>query len=276
MKYLFLTLQYLFRLDSGKRFLALLLIALPPCILLAYFFPITGYFEWFFNYSGDYGSYSALWLSLAQRDSLGLGFLVLGYILLVLSVSAITTAVARSVRIGKFQLKNFLYLINENFFPSFYTITFFIIALMVAQSLIGLFLFLWQSLPTLTASFVVSIIFVLISLLLLVWAYSGLALWLPIMSINGLKPHKAIAASYSKTHNQRRELLISYIIIVAGIVLIGLISYLFGDVWYISWIINTLNYAIATVFFVVLSILSYFDIEGITREDLVKRPYLRR
>jgi hypothetical protein len=45
---------------------------------------------------------------------------------------------------------------------------------------------------------------------------------------------------------------------------------------YISWIINTLNYAIATVFFVVLSILSYFDIEGITREDLVKRPYLRR
>ncbi|MGI6523189.1 MAG: hypothetical protein ACOX2Y_04850 [Christensenellales bacterium] len=133
MKYLFLTLQYLFRLDSGKRFLALLLIALPPCILLAYFFPITGYFEWFFNYSGDYGSYSALWLSLAQRDSLGLGFLVLGYILLVLSVSAITTAVARSVRIGKFQLKNFLYLINENFFPSFYTITFFIIALMVAQ-----------------------------------------------------------------------------------------------------------------------------------------------
>ncbi|MGI6523188.1 MAG: hypothetical protein ACOX2Y_04845 [Christensenellales bacterium] len=96
------------------------------------------------------------------------------------------------------------------------------------------------------------------------------------MSINGLKPHKAIAASYSKTHNQRRELLISYIIIVAGIVLIGFISYLFGDVWYISWIINTLNYAIATVFFVVLSILSYFDIEGITREDLVKRPYLRR
>ena len=119
MKYISLTLQYLFKLDNGKRFLALFLFALPPGLVLSYYFPITGYLDWFVNYSGNYASYSDLWLSLVERDTLKIGLLILGYILVIFSVSAITTLTVRSARIGKFQVKSVFYLINENFFSVF-------------------------------------------------------------------------------------------------------------------------------------------------------------
>lgn len=276
MKYIYLTFQYLFKIDKGKRFLSLLFFAIPSCLVLAYYFPITGYFEWFMNYTGDYSSYSALWLSLVERDSLKLGLLLLGYILLIFSVSAIATLTIRSVRIGKFQIKNPFYLINENFFPSFYLMTFFMISLIIVQSLVCLFLFLWQTLPGYTLGYILSILIMLISLFFTTFIYSGMCLWLPLMSINGLRPFKAIGITYSKTHKERKLLFVTYLLAMSVIVLIGFIAYIFRDIWYIKWLINTANYAIATVFFAVLSILSYFEIEGIAREDLIKRPYLRR
>lgn len=276
MKYIYLTLQYLFRIDKGKRFLSLLLFAIPSCLVLAYYFPITGYFEWFMHYTGDYSSYSDLWMSLVERDSLRLGLLFLGYVLLIFSVSAITTLTIRSVRIGKFQIKSPFYLINENFFPSFYLMTFFIVSLVIVQSLVCLFLFLWQTLPGYILGYILSIAIMLISLFLATFLYSGMCLWLPLMSINGLKPFKALGITFSKTHEQKKHLYIAFLFAIAITLLLGFIAFIFREIWYVKWLINTLNYTMATVYFTVLTILAYFDIEGIAREDLIKRPYLRR
>lgn len=276
MKYIFLTLQYLFRLDNGKRFIYLLLFALPACLVIAYYFPITGYFEWFFNYTGDYTSYTQLWLSLLERDTLKIGILFAGYILLILSVSTIVTTVIRSLRIGKFQIKSIFYLMNENFFPALYLMTFFILSLLLFQSIICLFLFLWQNLESFLLSYLLSLSFTIICLIGVAFIYSGLTLWLPIMSINGLKPFKAMGVSYTKSHKARWQLFVAVIIPLAVIIAIGFISFLFRNIWYISWALNALNYAFSTVYFTSLAILSYFEIENITREDLVKRPYLRR
>lgn len=276
MKYIYLTLQYLFKLDKGKRFLFLMLFALPPCLALAYFFPITGYFDWFISYTGNYTSYPELWLSLMNRNSLQIGLLILGYILLVISISAITTIIIRSLRIGKFQVKSLFYLINENFFPALYLITFFIISLILFQSLICLFLFLWQTLPGITLGFILSIAITLIGLVLMTLGYSNMVLWLPIMSINGLRPLPALGTSYSKNNTTKKSVFVAYLLAIVFVLMMGYLSYTFKNAWYLSWIINAISYAFMTIYFSTLSILAFFDIEGITREDLVKRPYLRR
>lgn len=276
MKYFYLTLQYIFKLDRGKRFVFLMLFALPASLTLAHFFPITGYFQWFVNYSADYTTYSTLWLSLMNRSTFQVGLLILGYALLIMAVSAITTIIIRSVRIGKFQVKSLFYLINENFFPAFYLITFFILSLILFQSLVCLFLFLWQILPGVVLGYVLSLLITLIGLILVTWAFSNLVLWLPIMSINGLKPFPAIGTAYSKNNTTKKNFFVAYILAIVFLLIIGFVSYLFNKIWYISWIIDALNYAFLTVYFATLSILAYFDIEGITREDLVRKPYLRR
>ncbi|HHT83172.1 MAG: hypothetical protein ACOYEC_01850 [Christensenellales bacterium] len=276
MKYISLTLQYLFKLDNGKRFLALFLFALPPGLVLSYYFPITGYLDWFVNYSGNYASYSDLWLSLVERDTLKIGLLILGYILVIFSVSAITTLTVRSARIGKFQVKSVFYLINENFFPSFSLMTVFLISLIVFQSLLCLFFFLWQIIPGITVGYVLAIFTAVIGLLIFIYTLAGASLWLPIMSINGLKPFKALAVSYYKTRKEKNKLFTAYLIAFAVIIALGFVAYLFAKVWYVKWLINALNYTMAALFFTVMSILTLFEIDGITREDLVKRPYLRR
>lgn len=276
MKYLYLTLQYLFKIDKGKRFLSLLIFAIPSCFVLAYYFPITGYMEWILNYTGNYSSYSELWLSLVERDTFKLGLLLIGSILLILSISTVTTLTIRSVRVGKMQVNNVFFLVNENFFPSFFMMSFFILSLLLLQSVICLFLFLWQTISSFILSYILSLIILFLALILAIFICSRMALWLPLMSINGIKPIKALGISFAKTHPHRKSLFVTYLCLIIIIVSLGIVAFFLGDIWYLKWLINALNYTIATVFFVVTSILAYFDIEGITREDLIKRPYLRR
>ncbi|MDD4316246.1 MAG: hypothetical protein PHC84_03690 [Clostridia bacterium] len=268
--------QYLFRLDNGKRFLALFLFALPACLMLAAFFPVTGYFEWLLTYTGAYASYSELWMSLIQRDTLRLGFLFMGYILLVFSVSAITTITIRSMRVGKFQVKSLFYLINENFFPSLALVTAVTVSLLFFQSLICLFLFLWQFIPNQAASYILSMVFSLGIVVLMFYIFSILILWLPVMSINGLKPFKAMETAASKSHSDKGRIFTAYIIPLGVILVLGILSYLLRAIGILKFIINAVSYTLLTVYFTSVSLLAYFEIEGITREDLVKRPYLRR
>lgn len=268
--------QYLFRLDKGKRFLTLFLFALPACLLLAVFFPVTGYFEWLFDYSGVYTSYGQLWLSLMQRDTFMTGLLIVAYLLLVFSISVITTIVIKSIRIGKFQIKSVFYLINENFFPSLALVTAIILSLLFSHSLICLFLFTWQYIPFETVSYILSMLSFLLIFLLLAFIYSKLVLWLPIMSINGLQPFRAIEAAISKNYPKKRSMFIAYLIPMLLLLFTGILAYLFRTVGIMDVVINVISYTIISVYFCVLSLLAFFEIEGISREDLVKRPYLRR
>ncbi len=276
MKYFYLTLQYLFKLDKGKRFLTLFLLALPACLLLAAFFPVTGYFEWLFDYSGAYENYGQLWLSLMQRESFMVGLLIIAYLLLVFSISAITTVVTKSIRIGKFQIKSLFYLINENFFPSLSLVTAVIISLLLTHSLICLFLFTWQYLPLAAVGYIMSMLSFLAIFLLLTFVFSKLVLWLPIMSINGLRPFRAMEAAISKIYPKKRNMFVAYLIPVVLLLASGILAYLFRTVGILDYVINVISYTIIFVYFCVLSLLAYFEIEGITREDLAKRPYLRR
>lgn len=276
MKYIKLTLQYLFQLDKGKRFFTLFLLALPSCFVLAYYFPITAYYDWFVNYAGNFASYGQLWLSLWNRDTLQIGILILGYCLLVLSVASMTTIISRSVRIGKFQLKSLFYLVNENFFPSFYAITFFIIAFLVLQSLLCLFLYLSQTIFNFLVGYISSIFFTLIVLFLGIMIFSTMIIWLPIMSFNGLKPFKALPIAYRKTRFDGKQIFLAYLFMVIIGIFLGALSFVFNNIFILCLLTNTISYTLITVYFITLNIISYFDIECITREDLIKYPYLRR
>ncbi len=276
MKYFYLTIQYLFQLDKGKRFLTLFLYALPACLVLSAFFPITGYFEWLFGHGSAYANYGELWLSLVQRDTFKLGLLIAVYFLLILSVSAITTTIIRSLRVGKFQVKSLFYIINENFLPSLWMVSATMIGLLVFHSLFGLFLFTWQFIPNVALSYALSMISFLLCLSLLTFVFSKLALWLPIMSINGLRPFRAMESAISKTHQKKKNMFVAFSIAVLLLLAAGTIAFFFRAVGILDFVINVVTYTIMLVYYCALSLLAYFDIEGITREDLAKRPYLRR
>lgn len=277
MRYFRQTLQYLFAFDKGIRFIKLLLIALPAAAAIGYYFPITGYLEWFASFTENgFATYGEMWLQLVSKDSLQLLILIAGYILLIAAISAICTLIMRSIRLGKFQFKSIFFLINENVFPGFFIATFLLVSLLSYHSLICLFLFLWQKVLLKTAALIVSIITMLLGLTLLMLAYSTQALWLPIMAYYGVRSGKALGLSISKGRAHIPQLFMCYMFLLMVVLGLGLLCMLIRSAWYVTWIINSLSYAFAIVYIVTLSMVSFFDIEGIPREDLAKKPYLWR
>lgn len=276
MRYFRLTLQYLFKMGKDLRFPVLFLFAFPSAAAIGYYFPITGYINWFADFSvNSFTSYGNMWLSLISRDSLQLAILFIGYILLMMSLSVITTLIIRSMRTGTFQLKNVFGLINENFIPGFFVATVFFISLITFHSLACLFLFLWQKIFHLALALTLSVATVLILLTLLLLCMATQALWMPLMAYYGKSPFKAMTVSIVKSRGKTAQLISFYSIIFAIILGFGLLGTLVKNIW-AAWMLNTVSYALSMVLLSTLGVVTFFDIEGITREDLVKRPYLRR
>lgn len=273
-----LTLQYLFKIGKDMRFFILFLFAFPSAALMAYFFPISGFYDVLLAQKlGEFSSYGDLWLMFAGRNSLQFMILAVAFVLLTASVSLMTTLITRSMRVGKFQMHNPLYLINENVFPALAISTSLIVASFATHSLISLFIFLWYKLfGAGIAAYAISITTVLIVLIIFAFGASALILWLPIMTYYGLTPPKAFALALKKFYPYSKEFFSTYLIILVLVLLFGFLGFLVQGVRWATWLLNAVGYTLATEFLVTFCIVAFFDTEGIEREDLAKKPYLRR
>ena len=274
MKYIKSTLQFLFVLDKGRRFLSLFLMILPTALIVSFVFPLDIYIKWVATYDAHYDTLLALWTSL-QPASMTIGTFLLALFAIVISYSAYNTLTLRCFRVGVFTVKGFLRSANENFFPAFYLVASLIIFYVFWQFILVLFLYLLQLSSSIAFIRLMSIILMIIWSVGLVFALLPFVVWLPLMAINGFGPTKAFGLALQKASTRTIPIALSLGFLIAVIIGINFLSG-FLAISFLSTIVNTISFAFAFCYVSVLSMIVYFDIEALTREDISRSLYFSR
>lgn len=271
-----MTFQYLFRMKDG-RLPVLLALVLPAGVCAAAFFPINGYFEWVASLKDvDFATYGEMWQALSGLNGLKYLAIPIALVALSFSIATLSAIVTRSMRVGKFQSKGLFHNAAENVIPAIAVALATVVLVLLAHTFICLILFTIQKIINRTLALVLTVLVCLILSLVFILGISTQLLWLPIMTYSGIKPVSAMMVSFSKVRKIGWESFVSYLFCFFIIALFGFIGNLIGNVWYLNLILNSVSYSVATLFIIVLSLVTFFDTECITREDLVKKPYLRR
>ncbi|HHX49758.1 MAG TPA: hypothetical protein GX709_05165 [Clostridiales bacterium] len=276
MKYLKKTIEYLFVLEKGKRMLVLFLLALPMGISFAFVSPNYVLLNWLKNYSVGNQNFWQAWNFYGQIKPIEMLIATIAtFITTFFSYSIMTTVISRSMRVGMFKVNNLFYEANENFFAIFsFTIIAFIGGL-IFKALSSLFFTLWQGVHSLYLSMVLSIITLILLICLLCFIFTYICLFLPYMSINGLKFKDAIAESIGRFgKKQGKSLFISILIPVLLGVLFGTLAGL-SEYRFVGIIVDSISYAFLSVYLLTLAFVAYYKIEGLERKDYTKEYFYK-
>ncbi len=259
------TLEYLFVIGKGKRFSALMLIMLPLGLALALFMPNTIYSYKWSEYQAGNTDFLAHWNMHTHLNYWIL--LLIVFILGVIAIAIVTTVVSRSLRVGTFKIKHPFKEMNENVFSSFFFMVYILFTLLCCKVLLTLLLVLAGSL---TFSNIVSYIVVVISLLATAIIFhlivSMQLLVLPTMAINGVKLKSASLSSIRKCGANLGKIFGAIAIPYIFVAVIGVLVSITKILW-LHILVDTLLYSAYAVYFVVLSLIVYYEIEQIKRED---------
>lgn len=265
------TLSYLFKYGKGKRVVLLSALLLVPSAIISYFFPLSKYASFFFNYFGtDYPTWGKLWLSFADLSVFAIVGLVVSLLLFIICIAIFTTVVTRHVRVGDFAFTKLLYSVNENFFPASATTVFFIVVLSVAHFVFTLFAFMWTLIRSKIAGLILSVLIFLLIATTIVYVLSVIILWLPSMSFTGQYAHKAFMSAIYKARNYEKQFFVPILISTVLLIAMSVVAQLVSSLWYVEWIINTLSLTLYLVFLNTFSLISYCDVEAVKREDLAR------
>jgi hypothetical protein len=276
MKYLNLTFDYLFKRGKGKHFLVFAMFALIPCAVMAYFFPASKLVGLFTNYNTvTFTSYGAIWLNIFSHTRLSLIAAICSFILFGFCCASICSIITRHFRVNDFSIPKVFHSMNENFFPALTVIVFVYLLILIMHSIGCLFIYLWFSLSTKVIGLILAIIFELLCILVGVYIISALTLWLPIMSFNGLPMFRAMSTAFYKSRSFQKHVFVGTLFPIIVTLCVCIVAY-FIQIWYISWILNTFAYIFAVVVIITLDFVTFCEVEGVSREDLLQSPYKRR
>ncbi|HKL73917.1 MAG TPA: hypothetical protein VJ903_03395 [Clostridia bacterium] len=277
MKYLTLTFDYLFKRGKGKHFLVFSLFALLPSAVLAYFFPASDLVSLFANYNTvSLASYGSLWLNIYSQTPWSLTALICTFVLSGFCHASICSIITRHFRVNDFSIPKIFHSMNENFFPAITVLVFVYLLILIVHSIGCLFIFLWFSLSNKILGLVLAAIFQILSIMGAVYIKSALTLWLPIMSFNGLPMRRAISTAFYKSRSFQKQVFVSSLIPILFSLCLCIGAYFVSHIWYISWILNTIAYLFSVVVIITLDFVTFCEVEGVSREDLLQSPYKRR
>lgn len=277
MKYLTMTFEYLFKRAKGKHFFVFGLFALLPSVVLAYFFPASNLIGVFANYNTiRIENFGWLWLNIYSHSQFsGLAFFST-FVLYSFSAASICTIITRHFRVNDFSVPKLFKSVNENFFPAL-TVVVSIYILITALHTVGcLFMYWFFAIPNKVIALVLSVIIEMGLIFGAVYVVSALTLWMPIMSFNGLKMFTAMSTAFYKSRSFHKSAFINTLIPVLISLSLSVVAYFLKDVWYLKWIVNTASYIFGTVVLITLNFVTFCEVEGVSREDLLQSPYKRR
>lgn len=274
MRYLRKTLQYLLILENGKRLLTLFLISVPAGIAASFAFPTESVYEWIKNYSVGNTNFWQNWTLGGSRFAVWMGLLAM-FMLLIFSISVMASIVSRSLRVGVFKVERLIYEFNESFFPAFFTVLLYILAYIVTKTIITLFLVLWQTLKFKALSLGLSLFTFALLLCGASLLLSYTVMFLPTMSFNGLKARDALIASVRKCGGKARKILPAIALPIAVVIVIGSLIAIF-EIPLLSQIIDSVLYSLLFAYLLSLSMISYYEIEQLKREDYPREYFFRK
>ncbi len=274
MKYFKRTWEYLLKLEHGKRFLVLILLAIPAGIGAALTAPTAIHY----NYLKTFELSEISFLNaFALGDFSDLKFMLIAgavtFIGLILSVSVMSSVVSRNLRVGVFKLNFRLgYEINEAIIPSFSaTVTAFIVVIVAKVLQSALFVLA----STFTSRVLAIVLFVSVMVLVIVlvsYAISIGILYLPYMTFNGLNPIAALTLSVHRTENTKGRLFLCVFLPVFFKYIIGALVAI-AESAIVSIIVECVLNTAILVYFVTLSFVSYYEINELPREDYPRDYY---
>ena len=269
MLYLKKTFQYLFKLEKGKRFLLLFLIALP-CGVGAYFTaPTYVYHNWLKDFSvGDKSYLSALFFN---GNASPLRVVIAGVvttIVLMFCISVMASVVSRNLRVGVFSINRRLMMeFNEAILPTFYAVLSAMGVVVVGKLLLATLIVLFQTITNVVLSAILSTFALFLNIALVCYAISVAILYLPYMTFNGLRPMVALAQSANRVGGRVGARIFGAVF--CPILVIYVIGALVGmaENFIASIVVESVLYATALVYLLTLSFISYYEINELPRED---------
>ena len=269
MLYLKKTFQYLFKLEKGKRFLLLFLIALP-CGVGAYFTaPTYVYHNWLKDFSvGDKSYLSALFFN---GNASPLRVVIAGVvttIVLMFCISVMASVVSRNLRVGVFSINRRLMMeFNEAILPTFYAVLSAMGVVVVGKLLLATLIVLFQTITNVVLSAILSTFALFLNIALVCYAISVAILYLPYMTFNGLRPMVALAQSANRVGGRVGARIFGAVF--CPILIIYVIGALVGmaESFIASIVVESVLYATALVYLLTLSFISYYEINELPRED---------
>ncbi len=269
MLYLKKTFQYLFKLEKGKRFLLLFLIALP-CGVGAYFTaPTYVYHNWLKDFSvGDKSYLSALFFNGNASPFRVVIAGVVTTIVLMFCISVMASVVSRNLRVGVFSINRRLMMeFNEAILPTFYAVLSAMGVVVVGKLLLATLIVLFQTITNVVLSAILSTFALFLNIALVCYAISVAILYLPYMTFNGLRPMVALAQSANRVGGRVGARIFGAVF--CPILIIYVIGALVGmaESFIASIVVESVLYATALVYLLTLSFISYYEINELPRED---------
>ncbi len=272
-----MTFDYLFRRGKGKHFLVFALFALLPSAVMAFFLPASNLVGLFANYSTvALKNYGTLWLTLFSHARWAPIALISSFILYGFCYASMCAMITRHFRVNDFSIPKIFHSMNEYFFPALTVLVFVCLLILIMHTVGCLFIYLWFSLPSKIAGLVLGIVSELLVIAGGIYVIAALTLWLPTMAFNGLPMIRAMSTAFYKSRTFQKKAFSCTLIPALISICLCIAAYFAGRAWYITWILNTLSYLFCIVVLVTLDFVTFCEVEGIPREDLLQSPYKRR
>lgn len=269
MLYIKKTFEYLFKLENGKRFLTLFLIALP-CGVGAYFTaPTYVYHNWLKEFTvGDKSYLSALFFN---GNANPMRVLIAGIIttfVLMFCISVMASVVSRNLRVGVFSINRRLMMeFNEAILPTFFAVLSAMVLVVVGKLLLATLIVLFQTIKNVVLSAILSTFALFLNIALVCYAISVAILYLPYMTFNGLKPMVALAQSANRVGGRIGGRI--FVAVFVPVLLVYVTGALVGmaENFIASIVVESVLYASTLVYLLTLSFISYYEINELPRED---------
>ena len=263
------SLEYLFKLEKGKRFLILFLIALPCGVGMYFTAPTYVYHNWLDSFTvGDTNFVSALFFG---GNANYLRVLIAGAITvftLMFFISVMASIVSRNLRVGVFSInRRLIHEFNEAIIPSFYAVSTAMLVVIAGKLILATLLVLFQTIPNVVLSAILSTVALFLNITLVCYAISVAILYLPYMTFNGLRPFVALAQSANRLGGRVGARMFGAVFV--PVLIVYVIGALVGmaESFIASTIVESVLYAVTLVYILTLSFVSYYEINELPRED---------
>ena len=274
MRYLKDTFSYLFIRGKGKRFAILFLFALIPSAMLAYGVRSETFLVNLIS-PPVYENWADVLLSYFP-STYGLISAALGVICSIIATACIMGAVIRHFRVGDFSVGQISRSFNDYALPAVFYTAMCVAIYAVAFIVYSLFAYMWYCLTSAVAYAVLSVIALIILASVTVYCMSSLTMWLPLMCVKGIYSHNALSSAFYQSRSKQKFFLPGHITIALIVLCSSVISYFVSDIWYASWIVDSIGYAIAYAFSLIFITTAFFGENRLPREDVGVSPYKRR
>lgn len=272
MKYFGSVLRYLFSVKGAKKCLFYFMFSVIPAGLIAYSMPLYAIPE--LIAATDPMSFGRLWLS-GFRHPFYLIALLAALLAATFVSACYASALSYHMRIGKFGLPRFFTSVNNNFFSCFSRAVIVGASFLAFYTIFVLFDSLWNTILNSLGAVIASSFTFALLLVLFCYAASALSLWLPTMAIAGRPFFAAMTSCISQPRSIHRRFLEFYLLL--SLIPLGVaVGAYFVKNFLISWAMTTVSYMFVLVFSHVFWFIAFFEINNMTRADLIVSAYKRR